>query len=154
AQDGALDSLHHIDIGRIRPNVSLVLSGAAASGRTHPGRPAIAAAILIPALPSQPSITGAISGRLTSRISLGSASSSGTNRLVPQRIVIGRSVVERTVKNGTPSTVVSSCTPPESVTTACAPSTRPIMSMYPIGPVIVTAPSSTLASASRRRVRG
>ena len=47
---------------------------------------------------------------------------------VPSVIVIGRSVLSRTVKHGTPSAVVSSWMPPESVTTACAPASRSSMS--------------------------
>src|SRR5438067_2536441 len=43
-------------------------------------------------------------------------------RFVPSVMVTGRSVFSRSVTHGTPSTVVSSCTPPESVSTmrACA----------------------------------
>ena len=37
---------------------------------------------------------------------------------VPARIVTGRSVLSRSVKQGTPRYVVSSCSPPESVSTA------------------------------------
>jgi hypothetical protein len=40
---------------------------------------------------------------------------------VPCVTVTGRSVLSRSVKHGMPSAVVSSCTPPESVTTAAAP---------------------------------
>ena len=41
--------------------------------------------------------------------------SSPTNRFVPSVSVIGRSVFSRTVRQGIPIAVVSSCTPPESV---------------------------------------
>ena len=57
-----------------------------------------------------------------------------TNRLVPRRTVIGRSVFSRSVKHGTPSTDVSSCNPPESVSTTAAPLTREIVSRYGCGP--------------------
>ncbi len=43
--------------------------------------------------------------------------SRGTSVLVPCSTVIGRSVFSRIVRHGTPSAVVSSCTPPESVST-------------------------------------
>jgi hypothetical protein len=43
--------------------------------------------------------------------------------LEPLVIVIGRSVLGRRVRQGTRSSVVSSCTPPESVTIAAAPRT-------------------------------
>ena len=43
-----------------------------------------------------------------------------TSRFVPSVRVIGRSVLSRSVRQGTPSTVVSSCTPPESVSTSRA----------------------------------
>lgn len=42
------------------------------------------------------------------------------SRFVPNRTVIGRSVVVRIVMQGNPSTVASSCNPPESVTTHAA----------------------------------
>ena len=44
-----------------------------------------------------------------------------TSRFVPCVMVTGRSVLGRRVRHGTPRTVVSSCTPPESVITAAAP---------------------------------
>ena len=43
-----------------------------------------------------------------------------TSWFVPSVTVIGRSVLSRRVRHGTPSTVVSSCTPPESVSTSRA----------------------------------
>ncbi len=46
-----------------------------------------------------------------------------TSRLVPWVIVTGRSVLGRTVRQGTPRMVVSSWIPPESVTTTVAPRT-------------------------------
>ncbi len=47
--------------------------------------------------------------------------------------VTGRSVFSRSVRQGTPSTVVSSCTPPESVSTMRAPSLIERKSRYPSG---------------------
>ena len=45
-----------------------------------------------------------------------------TSRLVPWVMVMGRSVVERTVRQGTPRKVVSSWMPPELVSTRAAES--------------------------------
>src|SRR5581483_3202333 len=50
-------------------------------------------------------------------------SDGGTSWLLPLVIVTGRSVFGRSVRHGTRSSVVSSCTPPESVITAAAPRT-------------------------------
>ena len=47
--------------------------------------------------------------------------SSPTSWLVPSVMVMGRSVLSRSVRQGTPSTVVSSWMPPESVSTSRAP---------------------------------
>ncbi len=52
------------------------------------------------------------------------ADGSRTSTFVPSVIVTGRSVLSRTVKHGMPNAVVSSCSPPESVTTANADCTR------------------------------
>ena len=41
------------------------------------------------------------------------------SKFVPSSHVIGRSVLSRSVRHGTPSAVVSSCRPPESVSTSC-----------------------------------
>jgi hypothetical protein len=48
--------------------------------------------------------------------------------LVPCSTVIGRSVFSRSVRQGTPSAVVSSCRPPESVSTSVADFIRPTIS--------------------------
>ena len=48
------------------------------------------------------------------------------SRFEPSLIVIGRSVFGRSVRHGTPSTVVSSCIPPESVSTHARPRPRPM----------------------------
>ncbi len=78
-----------------------------------------------------------------------------TRRLVPWVIVMGRSVFGRTVRQGTPSIVVSSCTPPESVTTSAAPRTSERNSTYPSGSMIVRlSPVTRPASARRPRPRG
>ena len=59
-------------------------------------------------------------GRVARRsgISASRLGSSPSSVFVPCVTVTGRSVLSRSVKHGTPSTVVSSWTPPESVTTA------------------------------------
>ena len=49
------------------------------------------------------------------------------------RTVIGRSVLSRNVRHGTPRNVLSSWTPPESVNTPAAPATRLRNSRYPSG---------------------
>ena len=51
-----------------------------------------------------------------------------TRVLVPWSTVIGRSVFSRMVMQGTPSAVVSSWMPPESVSTMRAPDMRPSIS--------------------------
>ena len=57
----------------------------------------------------------------TSRAALTMRSGSRpTSWFVPSVKVIGRSVLSLSVRQGTPSTVVSSCTPPESVRTSRA----------------------------------
>src|SRR5260370_1342905 len=57
----------------------------------------------------------------------------GTSRLVPTLQVIGRSVFGRTVTHGTPSQLVSSWRPPESVITSPASATSPNISRYGSG---------------------
>ena len=74
----------------------------------------------------EPSMISATSGNTR-------PSSSPTKVLVPVSTVIGRSVLSLRVRQGIPRTVVSSCTPPESVSTARAPSRRLRNSMYPNG---------------------
>src|SRR6185437_6265777 len=87
-------------------------------------RVARAWAMRSPAFPSQPSGRRDAAVRLTERTAAASAAGSGTSRLVPSVIVMGRSVFSRTVRQGTPRAVVSSWRPPESVTTTWAPCTR------------------------------
>ena len=78
--------------------------------------------------PARPSHSGGSSGGRGGSSSAARAaaprSARSTRRLVPWVIVTGRSVLGRTVRHGTPSTVVSSCRPPLSVTTRAAPATR------------------------------
>ena len=76
-----------------------------------------------PARPSHPSGRTGLDRRRAARTPDGISDGDRTITLVPSRTVTGRSVVVRTVKHGTPNTVVSSCSPPESVITACAAST-------------------------------
>lgn len=54
--------------------------------------------------------------------------STPTIRLVPWVTVIGRSVFSRSVRQGTPSAVLSSWAPPESVSTAALSSIKPMNS--------------------------
>ena len=63
-------------------------------------------------------------------ISASRAGSSPSTVFVPCVSVTGRSVLSRSVKHGTPSAVVSSWTPPESVTTAAAPACRDRNGVY------------------------
>ena len=49
-------------------------------------------------------------------------------RFVPLVTVIGRSVFSRSVRQGTPRAVLSSCAPPESVSTAALSSISPMNS--------------------------
>jgi len=58
-----------------------------------------------------------------------------TRVFVPCAIVIGRSVFSRSVKHGTPRAVVSSWSPPLSVSTMTASFQRLRKSIYPSGPV-------------------
>ncbi len=59
-----------------------------------------------------------------------------TRVLLPDVIVIGRSVFARTVKQGVFKKVVSSCTPPESVMTKLAWFSRARNSRYPPGSIL------------------
>ena len=70
--------------------------------------------------------------------------------------MIGRSVRARSVTHGTPSTVVSSWRPPESVSTTAAPSDSDSISMYPSGSVVISRPRlpSRPNSSTFFRVRG
>ena len=65
-----------------------------------------------PALPSP--------ARIASTPAATASASSGSNVFVPTSTVLGRSVLGRSVRHGTPSAVVSSWIPPESVTTTAA----------------------------------
>ena len=57
-------------------------------------------------------------------ISMIRAGSRPARVFVPSVTVIGRSVLSRSVMQGTPSAVVSSCTPALSVSTILAPASR------------------------------
>src|ERR1043166_4444083 len=77
------------------------------------------------AAPSHLSNLGTVVGRVTCAAASRIAADVGlTSRFVPKVTVIGRSVPGRTVKQGTPKNVVSSCTPPESVITSPAASIK------------------------------
>src|SRR4029077_12438545 len=79
------------------------------------------------ACPSHRSITGRAGQRRARARSAAASTASrrgSTSRLVPCVHVIGRSVLGRTVTHGTPRNVVSSWSPPESVTTSAEPATR------------------------------
>src|SRR5688572_22055600 len=124
---------------------------------------ASASTIRTPAFPSQPSgpfaptstrpVFSACSRALTIPCSVGGH---GTRVFVLSVTVTGRSVVSRTVRHGTPSTVVSSCTPPESVITAAAQSSSASISTYPTGSVTRNHERrlSYPNSRTRARVRG
>ena len=58
------------------------------------------------------------------------------------------------VIHGTPSTVVSSCNPPESVKTIFAPRTAQSMSMYPTGSMVRTFSTDRPNSSIFARVLG
>ena len=83
----------------------------------------------------------------------------GANDLIRAVVtVIGRSVLSRNVRQGTPSTVVSSCIPPESVNTRRALSMSARKSRYPSGSTMETAPERSIVSSrpnadSRARAR-
>jgi hypothetical protein len=76
-----------------------------------------------------------------------------TRRFVPLAMVMGRSVLSRSVRHGTRSTVVSSCTPPESVRTSRADASSAMKSRYPVGGMTRTL-SGSPASISRPAARG
>ena len=59
-----------------------------------------------------------------------------TIRLEPISAVMGRSVDSRSVRHGTLRMVVSSCMPPESVSTIRAEAVSLRKSMYPTGSII------------------
>ena len=80
-----------------------------------------------------------------------------TTRLVPWLTVTGRSVFWRSVRHGTPSIVVSSWMPPESVSTRRARLIRATKSRYPSGGRQTSprvAPASVASAPSRARTRG
>src|SRR2546421_305257 len=105
------------------------------------------AAIRSAAFPSHRSIVGRVTfpvSRLPFKASLAALTTAAlvdaTSRFVPWVHVIGRSVLGRTVMHGTPRKVVSSCNPPESVTTSAARATRLSISRYGIGSSRVSPP--------------
>src|SRR6185503_2443864 len=83
------------------------------------------------------------------------AGSVPASALVPSSTVSGRSVFSRQVTHGTPSAVVSSCSPPESVRVKVASFQRLRNSMYESGGVRQTpGPRSAACPFSLARVRG
>src|SRR5262249_25898610 len=74
-------------------------------------------AVRRPAFPSQRSIADPRAWPILAGIVAISSGRAPRRVFVPSVIVIGRSVESRSVKHGTPSAEVSSCTPPESVNT-------------------------------------
>ena len=78
-----------------------------------------------PAWPSQSGGRRGPGGPAASTSATAAGTSAGcTRRFVPWVIVTGRSVLGRTVRQGTPKMVVSSWTPPESVMTTVLSATR------------------------------
>lgn len=80
-------------------------------------------------------LAGRLSGRLleASRKRASAGGPTPSSLFVPSATVIGRSVLALSVKHGTPSAVVSSCTPPESVRTAAAEAWSERNCRYPWG---------------------
>src|SRR5439155_516128 len=81
------------------------------------------------------------------------AGSVPTSWFVPISTVTGRSVFSRSVRQGTPSAVVSSWMPPESVSTRRASAIRARKSTYPSGSTSFS-PRGSNPAGSRARVRG
>ena len=129
---------------------------------SHAAPPALASSLLSqawrcctirsPAPPSQSSGIRAADAVFPSRIATVSlrmrVGSVPTTRFVPLVTVTGLSVDVRSVKQGTPRTVVSSCTPPESVRTSRAFAAKLVKSRYPSGSV-TTKPGSSAIVLSR-----
>ena len=122
--------------------------GGRSGGRTRDQRVLRQSTTRTAAIPSHPSGRGGCASRRTDATASGSPAGSKTNWFAPHATVSGHSVVSRTVRHGTPSAALSTCNPPESVTTACAASIRSSISRYPTGSIILTASVSGLTAWS------
>src|SRR3989441_1854310 len=126
--------------GREHQDVHAQTSATRPSNRSPNSRPSNALAIRALARPSPKGLLARAIRPWTSGIVRSSSTASTipltcvpTTLATPASTASGRSVVSRTTRTGFPSAGASSCTPPESVTTRCAPRRHSTKSTYPSG---------------------